>query len=186
MTTHENGVNKKGRLRAKQEMRLIPRASREVWYPDKPAEITVPKGYRRKWTDDETERVIKVTPASFNSYQDFADSLNPPRTAGAVRWRKAIVVALLNGESYARERAESGNHKYHDWAQVHRVLKERGYYELSISQQMEYARHLPMPSSSWRGDGTQSVLKERNLRKLDTPAALRELIKKKLADIESE
>ena len=183
---HKNGVNKKGQLRAKQDMRLIPRASREVWYRDRPAEIKVPKGYRRKWTDDETEQVIRVTPSSFKSYQEFADSLDPPRTAGAVRWRKSIVIHLLDGETYAIRRAESGNHKYHDWAQVHRVLKERGYYGLPVSQQMEYARHLPMPSASWRGDGTQAVLRERNLGKLDTTTALRELIKKKLTDVNSE
>lgn len=176
----------KGRLREKKEMAPVPRVAREIWYENRQADIDVPKGYRRKWSDEDTEKVIRAMPEEYGTYQKLAASFEPPRTPGAVRWRKAIAIHLLNREPYAVERAQSGLPKHHDWAQVHQVLRERGYYDLSVSEQMQYARHLGMPRPSWRGDGTQAVLRERKLSRLDTTAALRALAEKRLAETQSE
>lgn len=177
---------RKGKLREKKAMTPVPKVTREVWYSEKPAEIDVPPGYRQKWSDDDTEKVIRATPEDWASYKEFAVAFNPPRTPGGVRWRKAIAIHLLYREQYALQRALSNEHKFHDWAQVHQVLQQCGYYDLPVSEQMKYARHLGMPVASWRGDGTQAVLRERKLNRLDTTAALRELIEQKLEQLEPE
>ena len=146
---------------------------------DKPPDIHVPSGYRKRWTDDDTELVIKATPDEFSSYPRLAASLSSPRTPGAVRLRKDMAIRLLDEEGYALDLAHSGLHKHHDWNQVYRVLRERGYFALPVSRKMHFARHLWTPSTSWRGDGTQTVLHERNLNKLKTSQAVQELIQRR-------
>ena len=169
----------KGSLPEKGEMTPVPRASRQVWQSGRKPDIPVPPGYRKRWTDDDTEFVIMATPDEYSSYDELASSLSVPRTPGAVRLRKDMAIRLLDEKEYALERAQSGLHKHHDWSQVHRVLMERGYLDLPVSRKMHFARHLRTPNASWRGDGTQAVLRERNINKLDTRQAVRELIQRK-------
>ena len=180
MARQQGGNGKKqGSLPQKREMTPVPRASREVWNSGKKPTIDVPVGYRTRWTDDDTEAVIRATPEDYDSYEELAKSLSAPRTPGAVRLRKDMTIRLLDERDYALNLALSGNHRHHDWAQVYRVLQERGYMTLPISQKMHYARHLRVPNGSWRGDGTQTVLRDRKLNKLDTRTAVRELIQKR-------
>ena len=167
-------------------MTPIPKASREIWVQSKKPEIAVPAGYRKRWTDDDTETVIRATPEGYRSYDELAAALSVPRSPGAVRWRKAIAIGLLDQKDYALELAKSDNHRHHDWNQVHRILHERGYFNLPMSQKMNFARHLRMPNSSWRGDGTQTVLRDRKLNKLDTRTAVQELIQRKLDSLDGE
>lgn len=173
----------KGSLPEKREMTPVPRASRQVWLSGKKPAIPIPSGYRKRWTDDDTELVIKATPDEYSSYDELASSLSVPRTPGAVRFRKDMAIRLLDEEDYALGLAQSGLHKHHDWNQVHRVLRERGYFALPVSQKMHFARHLRTPSASWRGDGTQAVLRERNISKLDTRQAVQELIQRQRDEI---
>lgn len=182
------GRNGKGQrsLPRKREMTPVPKASREVWSQDKKPVIAVPSGYRKRWSDSDTEAVIRATPEEYSSYEELAQALAVPRTSGAVRMRKAIAIALLDEKDYAFESALSGNHKHHDWAQVHRVLQQLGFMDWPISQKMHYARHLRTPSPSWRGDGTQTVLRERKLSKLDTRTAVKELIQRRLDEVSTE
>ena len=176
----------KGSLPEKREMTPVPKESREVWLPGKKAEIQVPVGYRKRWTDEDTETVISATPEDYSSYEELANALSVPRTPGAVRLRKDMAIRLLDEKEYALTRANSGEHKYHDWGQVYRVLLERGYFDLPLSRKMHFARHLRVPSASWRGDGTQTVLHNRNLNKLDTRKAVQELIQRKVNGLEHE
>ena len=79
--------------------------------------IDVPVGYRTRWTDDDTEAVIGATPEDYDSYKELAESLSAPRTSGAVRLRKDMTIRLLDEKGYALDRALSGDHRHHDWAQ---------------------------------------------------------------------
>lgn len=177
MARRSSNSKGQGSLPQKREMTPVPKESREVWLPGNKAEIRVPDGYKKRWTDDDTETVIAATPEDYHTYEELAGALSVPRTPGAVRLRKEMVIRLLLDEKeYAFDRAKSGEAKFHDWGQVYRVLLERGYFDLPLSGKAHFARHLHTPNAGWRGDGTQRVLRHRNHYKLDRRKAVQELI----------
>lgn len=162
---------KKGRKKPEKEwvekpIEPVPRAVRDLFSGKGQRDVKIDKAprHRERWTDDECEVVIKATSAEYSSYYELGQKLG--RGPGAVRWRKQMVIHLLQGEPYALERAESKEAKLHDWQQMYRILKERGYLDMPVEERMKLAQPLHQPSSSWRGDHTQRVLKEKREQEL--------------------
>jgi hypothetical protein len=147
------------------EMKPIPREARNLWQRSgRDVELGVPPKQGAKWTDDDVEIVIRAVPEEYQSYEALAAKLE--RSPGAIRIKKDQVMRLLHQEPYASQLATDGNHKHADWKQADKVLRDRGYYALPISQQMHFARHLPQPSASYRGDHTQVAVNQRRDRGL--------------------
>jgi hypothetical protein len=123
-------------------------------------EVQAAEKFGKKWTELETLRVIAATPDE--TYEALAAELG--RSPGAVRYRRMAMVHLLRHEHGAPERVGAflddpkTYHKQADYAQVHRVLEEYGYYARPIREQFALAQPLLQPSSSWRGDGTSAAL----------------------------
>lgn len=147
------------RQKSESDIRPVPRAVREIWHEQRQADINIPTNYRRKWADQEIEKVIEATPEQYPSYWELAQELD--RSVGALHRVKQIVIELLERRTYALQMANSGLAKRHDYAHVYRILSEKGYMVLPESERQGYARHLPKPNSGWRGDHTQSVLARR-------------------------
>ena len=144
-----------------QSLRLVPVAHRRAWEElGRQVEIDVAGKFRRRWSDAETLRVILAHPGE--SYAEVAEELD--RSPGAIRYRRQAMIHLLREEHGARERADAYrqdpkiNHKHHDYFQVDQALGTYGFYARSVSEQFALARPLRQPSSSWRGDGTGTVL----------------------------
>lgn len=144
----------------------VPRAVRDLFSGKGQRDVKIDKAlrHRERWTDDECEVVIKATPQEYSSYWELGHKLG--RGPGAVRLRKQMVIHLIQGEPYALQRAGAKEARLHDWRQMYRVLKERGYLGIPLEGQMKLAQPLPQPSSSWRGDHTQRVLKEKKEQEL--------------------
>lgn len=143
---------------------VVPPEKREFWqHIPKEASIETAPQWRVKWSDEEVKKVILADPKK-DTYESLARGLG--RTPGAIRLRRAQMLHILRGDPYAREYVESTDHRRADWRQVHRVLKELGYLGLPVTEQFRLAVHLGQPSSSWRGDFTQTVLKEKRARRI--------------------
>ncbi len=116
--------------------------------------------FRKRWTSAETVRVISARPDE--TYEDVAKEID--RTPGAVRYRRMAMVHLIREEHGAPERVQAyetdpkANHKFHDYWQVHRTMRDLGLYDLPAWQQIQLARELRQPTKSWRGDGTSAAL----------------------------
>jgi hypothetical protein len=150
------------------EIRLVPAADREWWSRlSNPAKLRVAEKRGKKWTDEETERLIRADPER-DDYYHLAEAM--ARTPGALRTRRAHMIHLLREEYGYSEKArlyfqdQRRYHKFADIGQVHRVLAAVGILALPVSHQFLLARHLKQPSSSWRGDHTTAVLRERRER----------------------
>lgn len=161
-----------------QALRVVPAAHRKAWEElGRQVQIDVAGRFRKKWSDAETLRVIVADPDE--TYPDVAEELD--RSPGGVRYRRQAMVHLLREEHGARERAEAyredpkANHKHHDYYQVDEVLRSYGFYARPVSEQFAMAKPLRQPNSSWRGDGTGSVLATGN-------RELRELLRNMLAE----
>jgi hypothetical protein len=145
-------------------LKLVPPEKRRFWEAI-PAEPTIETAtrYRQKWTDGEVKRLVTADPAR-DSYESLAQELD--RSPGALRIRRSQMIHILRGERYAMEYVESTDHKRADWRQVYKVLKELGTLDLPVTEQFRLAIHLQQPSASWRGDHTQTVLKEKKAKRL--------------------
>lgn len=151
-----------GRLQINpQALRLVPAGARSAWLDlGRQVEIDVAGRFRKKWSVPETLRVILADETE--TYAQVAEELD--RSPGAVRYRRQAMVHLLREEHGARDRAEAyredpkANHKHHDYYQVDETLRAFGFYDKSVSEQFALAKPLRQPNTSWRGDGTSSVL----------------------------
>lgn len=162
----KKGRNKPDKKWVEKPIEPVPRAVRDLFSGKGHRDVKIDKAprHRERWTDGECEVVIKATPTEYSSYYELGEKLG--RGPGAVHWRKQIVIHLLHGEPYALEQAESKDPRLHDWRQMYRVLKERGYLDMPVEERIKLAQPLPQPSSSWRGDHTQRVLKEKKEQEL--------------------
>lgn len=142
-------------------IKLVPRERREFWQQI-PSEADIGKAprYRAKWSEEEVKRLIRADPAK-ESYKSLSQEMG--RSPGALHWRRDLMIRILRGEPYALEYVASNDHKRADWRQVHKVLKNLGYLDLPVVEQFSLAVHLQQPSTSWRGDYTQTVLKEKKV-----------------------
>jgi hypothetical protein len=142
-------------------LKIVPAAYREAWENiAKDVALDVPPGWRSKWTQGETLRVIFADPSE--TYEEVAEELG--RSPGAVRYRRQAMIHLIRHEHGAPDRVEryrsdpKKHHKHHDYYQVDELLRELGIYDMPVSQQFEIARPLRQPKSSWRGDGLTAAL----------------------------
>lgn len=146
-------------------IRLVPAADREWWLKlSEPARARFAERHGKRWTDEETRRLIEADPETTDYYELGAEMGRAP---GALRIRRSHMIHLLKDEYGHTEKAAAyeedpkQHHRYADIAQVQRVLDELGYFELPIREQFNRARHLQQPGESWRGDKTSRVLRER-------------------------
>lgn len=142
-------------------LEIVPAERREAWERiAHEVAVDVPPGWRSKWTDGDTLRVILADASE--TYDDLAEELG--RTPGAIRYRRQAMIHLVRGEAGAPERVADyhadpkRHHKQHDYAQVDGLLRDLGIYDMPVSQQFEIARPLQQPKSSWRGDGMTAAL----------------------------
>jgi hypothetical protein len=147
------------------DIKIVPDEDREWWYSlDEPAKTRVAKRYRKKWTDDETKRLIKADPEK-EDYYGLAAEMG--RTPGSLRLRRQAMVHLLRDEygylqkARAYEEDPKTNHRLADIGQVYRNLKELGFFALPVHEQFARARLLRQPREGWRGDNTWGVLRRR-------------------------
>jgi len=155
---------------------LVPRHKREFWERlEKDVRLQRPPKQGKRWSEDEIERIIRAAPET-DTYQSLAKELG--RSDGAVRRMKVWVGHILRGE-YAdkwgawiasddpRVRANK-----HDVILVHKVLKEKGFLDLPVTEQFQLARPLPQPHGGWRGDRTGEALRRRKKRLQDLRARI--------------
>jgi hypothetical protein len=165
MPRKRSGRKRRGLLpRDESPIKLVPLKRRKFW-EQIPAEVSIEKAarWRQKWTDEEVGRLVKADPAK-DSYELLGAELG--RSPGALRIRRSQMIHILRGERYAMEYVESTDHKRADWRQVYKVLKDRGILDLPVTEQFKLAVHLQQPNASWRGDHTQTVLKEKKAKRL--------------------
>jgi hypothetical protein len=164
--SHRQSKRKRSGLLPKDEspLKLVPSEKRRFWdqIPGEPTIETATR-YREKWTDDEVRRLVSADPVT-ESYESLARELG--RSPGALRIRRSQMIHILRGEPYAMEFVESTDHKRADWRQVNKVLQEMGILDLPVTEQFRLAVHLQQPSASYRGDFTQTVLKEKKAKRL--------------------
>ncbi|MDQ6949595.1 MAG: hypothetical protein M3256_25945, partial [Actinomycetota bacterium] len=131
-------------------LRVVPAARRQFWEQLKDdVQIDVAEKFRKRWTPLETVRVITATPDE--TYEEVAADLG--RSPGAVRYRRQAMIHLLRQEHGAPERVAAylanpkGNHKQHDYYQVHKTLDDYGYYSRPVNEQWSLAKPLRQPST---------------------------------------
>jgi len=160
------------------EIKLVPAADREWWSRlNDTAKARFAARHRKKWTDEETRRLIEADPDDEDYYALGAETGRGP---GALRARRSQMIHLLRDEYGYLEKAHAYfddpklNHKWADIGQVYRVLEELGYFKLAVHEQFERARHLRQPSESWRGDNSFAVEREQRVHAEAVKARLRE------------
>jgi hypothetical protein len=149
-------------------IRAVPRQKREWWERlGKPVSISVGRNHGQRWSEEDIERIILASPER-DTYQSLAAELG--RSDGAVRKMRTWAGHILKGE-YAEQWGswvESDDRRVrankHDVILLHKVLKERGYLDLPITEQFRLARPLPQPRAGWRGDRTGEALRRRKQR----------------------
>jgi hypothetical protein len=146
-------------------IKLVPAADREWWLKlSEPARARFAERRGKRWTDEETVRLIEADPETTDYYELGAAMGRAP---GALRIRRSHMIHLLRDEyghaakAAAYEDDPKQYHRYADIAQVQRALADLGYFDLPIREQFDRARHLQQPDASWRGDKTSRVLRER-------------------------
>lgn len=146
------------------EIRLVPAQDRDWWERlSDTARARFAARHRKKWTDEETKRLVLADPDK-DEYYELAAAMG--RGPGALRARRSQMIHLLREEYQYAEKAKAyfsdpkANHKWADIGQVHRVLGELGVLDLPVHEQFELARHLKQPSGSWRGDNSSAVERE--------------------------
>jgi hypothetical protein len=147
------------------EIKLVRAEDREWWSRlNKGARARLAQKWRTKWTDEETRQLIEADPAA-DDYYTLGALMG--RTPGSLRIRRSMMIHLLRDEyehvakAEAYEADSKQHHRWADIGQVHRVLKDLGYYNKLVSEQFDLAQHLQQPNGSWRGDGTSAVVKSR-------------------------
>lgn len=158
----QNGGRRTGRLVVNPDaLRIVPAERRQFWERlQRDVKLDIADKFGKRWSVLETLRVITATPDE--SYEEVARELG--RTPGAVRYRRQAMIHLLRHEHGAPERVADymadpkGNHKQHDYFQVHKILEEYGYYDRPVTDQFKLAHPLRQPKTSWRGDGTSAVV----------------------------
>ena len=147
------------------EIRLVPAADREWWSRlNDTAKTRFAERHGKKWTDEETRRLVEADPNQ-DEYYGLAAAMG--RSPGALRTRRSQMIHLLRDEYQYLDKAKAyhadpkKHHKFADIAQVHCILRELGYFDLPVHEQFEKARHLRQPSESWRGDNSSAVQRER-------------------------
>jgi hypothetical protein len=138
------------------EIKIVPARDRDWWSRlGRGAKARFAERYRQKWTDEETERLVRADPDR-DDYFELGAAMG--RSPGALRARRSQMIHLLREEYQYVGKAEAyladpkAYHKWADIAQVYRILRELGLLELPVHEQFAYARHLRQPSSGWRGD----------------------------------
>jgi hypothetical protein len=149
------------------DIRLIPAKDRDWWLKlSEPAKARFAERHRQKWTDEETERLVLADPDA-DGYYELGASMG--RSPGALRTRRSQMIHLLRdeygyvGKAKAYLDEPSQYHKWADIGQVYATLQRLGFFGLPVHEQFAKARHLKQPSSSWRGDGTDEVLREQRV-----------------------
>jgi hypothetical protein len=158
------------------EIRLVPDAQRDWWLGlSKGAKAKFAEKFRTKWTDEETRELVLANSETEDYYTLGARMGRGP---GALRIRRSMMVHLLRhdydypAKAAAYEADPKAHHKWADIAQVHRILRELGWYDLPVHEQFERARHLKQPHGGWRGDGTSHVARARKAEAEDLKARL--------------
>lgn len=141
-------------------IKLVPRAKRvalaEHVRPDKSPR------FRARWTEDEIEQVIQADPKS-EDYVSLANRLG--RTWGGVRRVRVWAGHILKDEytdewePWILSEDPKIRANKHDVILIHKVLSERGYLDLPVVTQFEYARPLRQPTRGGRGDRTAAALR---------------------------
>jgi hypothetical protein len=146
------------------EPRLVRAEDRDWWTKlSEGARIRFAQHQGKKWTDEETRRVIEADPAT-TDYFSLAAEMG--RSPGALRIRRSHMIHILRDEyGYAQKARDylqdpKKHHKVADIGQIYRNLDALGILGLPVSDQWAIAKHLKQPSGSWRGDGTSAVLRE--------------------------
>lgn len=146
-------------------IKLVPEADRDWWEKlSEPARAHFAERRGKRWTDEETLRVIEANPDEDDYYLLGAEL---GRSPGALRIRRSHMIHLLRDEyghidkATAYETDPKQHHRYADIAHVARLLRENGYFNLPVGEQFRLARHLNQPGTSWRGDRTGEVLRRR-------------------------
>jgi hypothetical protein len=161
-----NGEDPEGVLLSEDhsEIKLVPAADRDWWAKlSTGARARFAERHRKKWTDEETIRLITADPDAVDYFELGAEMGRGP---GALRTRRSQMIHLIKEEYDYVAKAQAyledpkTHHKYADIGQVYRLLHELGVFELPVHQQFELARHLKQPSPSWRGDNTTAVERE--------------------------
>lgn len=155
------------------DIKIVPAEDREWWsHLPTEARIRVADRYRKRWTDEETRRIVTADPDT-TDYYALGEQMG--RTPGALRWRRALMTHLLKDEYGWTAKAElyiadpKKHHKYADAGQLYRILKDLGWLDRPVSEQFALGRHLQQPKPGWRGDNTGAVLRD----KRDRAVALR-------------
>lgn len=146
------------------EIKLVPAADREWWSRlSDSAKARFASRHRKKWTDEETKRLILADPDNDEYYALGAEMGRGP---GALRTRRSQMRHLLRDEYQYVAKAKAyaadpkANHKWADIGQVYRLLGDLGFLDLPVHEQFEKARHLKQPKESWRGDNSSAVERE--------------------------
>jgi hypothetical protein len=161
------------------EIKLVPASEREWWSRlSDAAKAKFAALHGKKWSDEETQRLVLADPDNTDYYGLAAEM---GRSPGALRARRSQMIHILKDEyGYpAKARAyfedKRTNHRLADIGQVYRVLKELGILESPVHQQFTMARHLRQPTTSWRGDNSGAVLRERRAQARNLKATLARL-----------
>lgn len=159
------------------EIKLVPAADREWWGRlSDSAKARFAERHRKKWTDEETLRLLLADPDK-DEYYALGAAMG--RGPGALRTRRSQMIHLLRDEYEYVAKAKAYiadpkvHHKWADIGQVYRLLGDLGFLDLPVHEQFERARHLKQPSNSWRGDNSAAVERERRA----TARAVRERLR---------
>ena len=158
------------------DIKLVPASEREWWSRlTDTAKAKYAELHGKKWSDEETRRLVLADPDTADYYSLGAEM---GRSPGALRIRRSQMIHILKDEyGYpAKARAyfedKRTNHRLADIGQVYRVLQELGVLERPVHQQFAIARHLRQPTKGWRGDNSGAVLRERRARVRDLRTTL--------------
>jgi len=158
------------------EINLVPASDREWWAQlSAAAKVRFAALHGKKWSDEETRKLILADPDQADYYDLGADM---GRSPGALRARRSQMIHLLKDEyGYpAKARAyledKRTNHRYADIGQVYLMLQELGLTDRPVHEQFAMARHLRQPTKGWRGDNSGAILRERKARLSDLKQTL--------------